>query len=265
MKSLTCTFVPFPDVKLGLLREASQRRDFIRPWVFQVDLDEQIVVKELCSRWTVAEKDALMKFAPSYFKYLNQTNKNATILAKIFGFYGIKLKTPTTELNIDISVTEHLFANKDVSRKFDLKGVPDRYIPNTSPSQVLLDGDWLEGRYSLLFPLYSHSKKILTECVRNDTEFLCSQNVMDYSLVVGVDDTRKELVIGIVDFIGPWTWYKLVETTSKATIRNDRQVTVLPPDLYRDRFRKAMDENFLMVPDKWTKLDQNFDRLPHVL
>ncbi len=36
--------------------------------------------------------------------------------------------------------------------------------------------------------------------------FLSNLNVMDYSLVVGVDAERKELVVGIVDYIRTFTW-----------------------------------------------------------
>ena len=49
-------------------------------------------------------------------------------------------------------------------------------------------------------PLYirPHSKTILTLAITQDTEFLSSHLVMDYSLLVGVDDSSKELVIGII-------------------------------------------------------------------
>lgn len=36
--------------------------------------------------------------------------------------------------------------------------------------------------------------------------FLSNLNVMDYSLVVGVDSEKKELVVGIVDYIRTFTW-----------------------------------------------------------
>lgn len=36
--------------------------------------------------------------------------------------------------------------------------------------------------------------------------FLANLNVMDYSLVVGVDSESKELVVGVVDYIRPFTW-----------------------------------------------------------
>lgn len=34
--------------------------------------------------------------------------------------------------------------------------------------------------------------------IHNDTDFLSSQAVMDYSLLVGLDATTKELVLGII-------------------------------------------------------------------
>ena len=43
-----------------------------------------------------------------------------------------------------------------------------------------------------------HSKAILSRAIHNDTEFLAQQMVMDYSLLVGIDEARSELVIGII-------------------------------------------------------------------
>ena len=60
------------------------------------------------------------------------------------------------------------------------------------------DGDWLDGRYRSQLLLHGHSKKTILESVFNDTTFLAAENIMDYSLLVGVDDERKELVVGIV-------------------------------------------------------------------
>jgi 1-phosphatidylinositol-3-phosphate 5-kinase len=53
------------------------------------------------------------------------------------------------------------------------------------------------------YPLFirEHSKKILRASIWNDTLFLSKLDVMDYSLIVGVDEEKKELVIGIV---GKW-------------------------------------------------------------
>lgn len=43
-----------------------------------------------------------------------------------------------------------------------------------------------------------HSKAKITTAVWNDTLFLSSISVMDYSLIVGIDDTTGEIVVGII-------------------------------------------------------------------
>jgi 1-phosphatidylinositol-3-phosphate 5-kinase len=48
------------------------------------------------------------------------------------------------------------------------------------------------------FYLREHSKRILRGALYNDTKFLEDINVMDYSLLVGVDAHTHELVVGIV-------------------------------------------------------------------
>ncbi|KAJ3195191.1 hypothetical protein HK101_000901 [Irineochytrium annulatum] len=283
-----------------------------------VKLNDQLVIKQLASNWTLVEKDALLKFAPKYFEYILNNDNKPSVLAKIFGFYTIKQRNLATGVTteLDVLVMEHLFANVKISRKFDLKGVPDRhsvpkrtasnsssgsillsngspisanshtsggnvnYVPGTPTSastpivedfqQVFWDGDWVDGRYRSLLMLHGHSKKIILDSVLNDTKFLSSVNVMDYSLLVGVSDERKQLIVGIVDFIGPYTWYKRMETRGKVTLRGGKECTVLPPEQYGERFRKAMDQYFLMVPDKWIKVREGegkgeWKRLPPVL
>lgn len=56
--------------------------------------------------------------------------------------------------------------------------------------------------FKTLLLIYSHSKRIIRESIRNDTQFLADANIMDYSLLVGVDDERRELVVGIVGMSG---------------------------------------------------------------
>lgn len=52
------------------------------------------------------------------------------------------------------------------------------------------------------FYLREHSKRILRGSLYNDSKFLADINVMDYSLVVGVDSANNELVVGIVGGCG---------------------------------------------------------------
>ncbi len=54
------------------------------------------------------------------------------------------------------------------------------------------------GAHLAPFYLREHSKRILRGALYNDSKFLADINVMDYSLVVGVDSEKNELVVGIV-------------------------------------------------------------------
>ena len=133
--------------------------------------------------------------------------------------------------------------------------------------------------------LRPHSKSILTKSIRDDTAFLSSNLVMDYSLLVGVDETNHQLVIGasicillrfflllgcdrpgfyhkvylllgIIDYIRTFTWDKKLETLVKSTVLGAGQgpPTVVSPEVYRNRFLEAMDRYFLLVPDKWSSV-----------
>lgn len=82
-----------------------------------------------------------------------------------------------------------------------------------------------------------------------------SVDVMDYSLLVGVDEEKHELVVGIIDFMRQYTWDKHLETWVKASGilggPKNASPTVISPKQYKKRFRKAMTTYFPMVPDQW--------------
>lgn len=50
--------------------------------------------------------------------------------------------------------------------------------------------------------LHPHSKLVLQEAIKNDSEFLAKSNIMDYSLLLGIDVERKQIASGLVDTIG---------------------------------------------------------------
>ena len=68
-------------------------------------------------------------------------------------------------------------------------------------------------------PLYlrEHSKKLLHESLFNDTLFLGRHNVMDYSLLVGFDEEKHELVVGIV---GMYQYKNIIYLFTHNTHRN---------------------------------------------
>ena len=52
-------------------------------------------------------------------------------------------------------------------------------------------------------PVYlrSYSGAVLIKAVQADTEFLSRNNVMDYSMLTGIDENNKELVLGIIGLL----------------------------------------------------------------
>ncbi|MCD7454655.1 1-phosphatidylinositol-3-phosphate 5-kinase fab1b [Datura stramonium] len=57
--------------------------------------------------------------------------------------------------------------------------------------------------------LLETKQKTLERAVWNDTAFLALVDVMDYSLLVGVDEEKNELVLGIIDSMRQYTWIHL--------------------------------------------------------
>merc|ERR1712060_473414 len=116
---------------------------------------------------------------------------------------------------------------------------------------VLLDENLLETMVTRPIFVDSCSKTILESAVWSDSAFLSRRNVMDYSLLAGVDKAQDELVVGIVDYLRQFTFDKQIESAVKASgvLGGGGKVpTVINPRLYRTRFRKAIGQYFNLAP-----------------
>ncbi|OMO88078.1 Chaperonin Cpn60/TCP-1 [Corchorus olitorius] len=225
---------------------------------FAKSLDERFIIKQVQK----TELESFDEFAPEYFKYLTDSlsSGSPTCLAKILGIYQVSLKhlKGGKEIKMDLMVMENLFFRRSISRVYDLKGsARSRYNPDTTgTNKVLLDMNLLETLRTEPIFLGSKAKRSLERAIWNDTSFLASVDVMDYSLLVGVDEERKELVLGIIDFMRQYTWDKHLETWVKASGilggPKNASPTIISPKQYKKRFRKAMTTYFLTVPDQWT-------------
>ena len=101
------------------------------------------------------------------------------------------------------------------------------------------------------------SKRALRTSIWNDTLFLSQNNIMDYSLLVGISHDKHELVVGILDYLQPYSWDKKLENWVKETGilgGGGKEPTIVSPLQYKARFREAMERYFLMVPDMWTPI-----------
>ncbi|XWS34509.1 hypothetical protein CRYUN_Cryun21dG0044500 [Craigia yunnanensis] len=225
---------------------------------FAKSLDERFIIKQVQK----TELESFDEFAPEYFEYLTDSlsSGSPTCLAKILGIYQVSVKhlKGGKETKMDLMVMENLFFRRSISKVYDLKGsARSRYNPDTTgTNKILLDMNLLETLRTEPIFLGSKAKRSLERAIWNDTSFLASVDVMDYSLLVGVDEEGKELVLGIIDFMRQYTWDKHLETWVKASGilggSKNASPTIISPKQYKKRFRKAMTTYFLTVPGQWT-------------
>ncbi|EKV08092.1 1-phosphatidylinositol-3-phosphate 5-kinase (Fab1), putative [Penicillium digitatum PHI26] len=213
--------------------------------LFLKTLDDRFILKSL----SPIETQAFLKFAPAYFQIMSEAlfHELPSAIAKMFGFYQVIIKNPVTgtEFNWFLLLMENLFYDRVPTRIFDLKGsMRNRKVESTGErNEVLLDENMVDFIYETPLFAREHSKKLIGQSVWNDTLFLGRQDVMDYSLMIAIDESRNELVVGIIDCIRTYTWDKKLESwiKDKGFAGGGRnRPTVTSPREYKGRFREAM-------------------------
>ena len=89
-----------------------------------------------------------------------------------------------------------------------------------------------------------------------DTLFLSIINVLDYSILVGIDEESGELVVGIIDFMRQYDILKQMERVGKSLpmVVGSEAPTIIQPPLYKQRFTNAMERYFMTVPSKYATI-----------
>ncbi|XP_043236280.1 1-phosphatidylinositol 3-phosphate 5-kinase-like [Amphibalanus amphitrite] len=224
---------------------------------FHKSCDDRFVIKTISK----VEKDHFVRFGIRYVEYIldSLTTGRPSVLAKILGVFLVGYKNNVTgqAKKCYMVVMENLLYGRQISQKFDLKGSMRNRLADTKDKSevVLLD----QNMVTLLSenPLYvrPHAKRVLMEAISRDTSFLQTCQVMDYSLLVGMDETQRCLVVGIIDYLRSYTYDKAVETYIKSynILLGDgnNRPTVLDPVRYKTRFAVMMNKYFTDVPDRW--------------
>ena len=235
---------------------------------FARTLDERFILKQVQG----VELDGFLAFAPIYFDYFSKVyfQQVPTAICKIVGIFSVTIsRKGKSPVKVDLIVQENLFYGHHISKVFDLKGsLRSRYARPESPDDkdvVFMDENLLEMMYGEPICVSNEAKAMLAMTVWNDTLCLSSLNVMDYSLLVGVDDTNGKLVLGIIDYMRTYTWDKQLETWVKrsgilggAGFSKSKIPTIISPKQYKKRFRLAIWAYFLLIPNLNTKLIYEF-------
>ena len=135
-------------------------------------------------------------------------------------------------------------------------GISEHTTPVQKGPGTLLDGDFLEFTMGRPMPMTDRAKAVFQMSILNDTLFLNIINVLDYSILVGLDEEKMELVVGIIDFMRQYDILKQMERVGKSLpmVVGSEAPTIIQPPLYKARFTNAMERYFMTVPSKWTTI-----------
>jgi len=214
--------------------------------------DDRLILKQMSQ----SEAKSVVQFIPHYIEHMKQSNlqHTPTVLARILGIYRIGFRNEKTgrTMKQEVLIMENVFYNRQISQTFDLKGsMRNRYVQS---GDVMLDENLVEMMHSNPIYMRDHDKHVLKEAIKNDSSFLARKDVMDYSLLVGLDEVANELVVGVIDYIRTFTWDKKLEMFVKQSGilgGQGNMPTVVSPDAYKERFQTAMEKYFWLAPSRW--------------
>ena len=233
---------------------------------FLKTLDDRYLLKQVPR----SELWAFHEHAPTYFSFVSKTPTTLpSALVKVLGAIVVEYRAAESGKLVTqyLLVQENLFYGKNVARMCDLKGA-HRNRGGEDENETVLDENLFRFNNGYPLLLSEAAKQRLTRALWNDTLFLASINVMDYSLLVGmvqtssgqgahashaaanaitVSDGRGEewtLVFGVIDYCRQFTWKEEAESRIK-------RATVIQPKQYKRRFREALHRYFMASIEKY--------------
>ena len=146
--------------------------------------DRRYVIKTV----NTEEKRFLCKIAPSYYEYIKDNSDS--LIVRLYGLYQVQLAWE--QKYISVIVMENIFHSLQrlkIHEKYDLKGstVKRETRRKSKGAAVLKDLDLQNKVY-----VGPENKVALLQQLRKDTEFLARHHIMDYSLLLGVHDHRRQ-------------------------------------------------------------------------
>lgn len=203
---------------------------------FYRTLDDRFVLKQLAE----FEVQQISAWVNGYFDHLNA---HASLLLPILGIFKISSNVPGLSEEVKIfMVTPNLFHGFTVDRIFDLKGKLLRKKMDRV-DKVEFDESFLKFDDGLPLLMEKQVFEKFSETIALDTAFLEACEIMDYSLLAGINISSKTVVVGFIDFFRKFTFDKRMESKLKHVLEDSP--TILDPVCYRNRFLKSFKMYFL--------------------
>ena len=157
---------------------------------FYFTLDHRYIIKTVSTE----EEKFLRKIARHYYNHIKDNPE--TLIVRLYGLYQVRLAWE--QKYISVIVMENIFHSIDqlkIHEKYDLKGstVGRRVIKGSNvsaSSSVMKDLDFEYFKRKVY--VGPENKKLIMDQLHEDTKFLASVGIMDYSLLLGIHDHNKE-------------------------------------------------------------------------
>lgn len=206
------------------------------------------------------EQKHFAETATEYFNYMSGSyfRDHPTSLVKILGMYKIAHSINGQGARpVTFIAMPNLFFRRKLVRTFDLKGSTRNrliQIARGDTKTVLPDGNFLQYTRNLPITLHESSKELLKVSVHNDTLWLSKHEIVDYSLLCGIEEGTGDLVAGIIDYMRPYSVDKQIESVVKKGLAGGEDPTIIAPNPYKNRFRMALEKYFCVLPDREMQL-----------
>lgn len=194
----------------------------------------------------------LVTSAPYYSHLVHHPQ---TLLPRLFGLFQVI--APTFERWIMVANNVFDTSQCEIHRIYDLKGSTLFRRGTLRPQRTIFkDQDAIDMQWRMR--IGPEAKIRLLQTLLQDVQFLESQNVMDYSLLVGVHDLQEDssvrfyspesggpvvcsseteiFFVGVIDILQDYNAFKMVESGIKALMYSKRDYSCVSPDLYAQRF-----------------------------
>ena len=194
------------------------------------------------------------------------SSTNSSLLPRYLGLYKLTFQDHTPDVTL-VVMTNFFAAAHEIHCKFDLKGstyhreASEKERAKSAP--VYKDLDWMREGRKIRFETEDEVKHV-KERLEKDTLFLSSQNLIDYSLLVGIHEmkdgttnVREHMDVvsakssmgiqyfGLVDILTPFVAQKRLETICTGTLICRPGISCQPPKKYQERFMSFVDEEVL--------------------
>eukprot|EP01080_Neovahlkampfia_damariscottae_P000046 gene46-4296_t len=217
--------------------------------------DKKFVLKTV----SVTERKFLEKILKSYEKHV--VSRPSTTIVRLLALYKITIN----KASIQLVVMENVFPVKPKT-VYDLKGSSigrNATLEEKESGGILKDNDLLQSDTRIR--ISSEFKKQFMENLTEDCEFLSKHEIMDYSMLLGVQpyeetednsmigtktkfthlisqDGKQQYHLGIIDILQKWNLKKKAEVKYKVNLlQNDKKkLSAMPPKEYANRFLSFM-------------------------